>query len=76
MAMTATATVDPRTAAKIQRSGDECFGHRHPAPTSTDHARPQTPSARRHTLHLPQRWAWADAFETCLAELRAIVLVT
>jgi len=35
-----------------------------------------TRSARRRTLHLPQRWPWADAFDTCLANLRAVVLVT
>ena len=35
-----------------------------------------TNSARRRTLHLPQRWPWADAFETCLASLRAVVVVT
>ena len=29
-----------------------------------------TRSARRRTLHLPKRWPWADAFETCLTNLR------
>ncbi|MGQ0825492.1 MAG: IS1380 family transposase [Actinomycetota bacterium] len=35
-----------------------------------------TRSGRRQTLHLPQRWPWADAFDAALANLRAIVLVT
>ena len=35
-----------------------------------------TRSARRATLHLPQRWPWADAFNTALTNLRAVVLVT
>jgi len=35
-----------------------------------------TRSARRATLHLPQRWPWADAFNIALANLRAIVLIT
>jgi len=34
-----------------------------------------TRSARRRTLHLPQRWPWADAFNASLANLRAVVLV-
>jgi len=34
-----------------------------------------TRSARNLTVHLPQRWSWADAFDTCLANLRAVVLV-
>jgi hypothetical protein len=35
-----------------------------------------TRSARHLTMHLPQRWPWADAFENALANLRAIVIVT
>lgn len=35
-----------------------------------------TRSARRETLHLPERWPWADAFNTALTNLRAIVLIT
>ena len=35
-----------------------------------------TSSGRRLTLHLPQRWPWAEAFDTALANLRAVVLVT
>jgi hypothetical protein len=35
-----------------------------------------TRSARRLTLHLPQRWPWAEAFHASLANLRAVVLVT
>jgi hypothetical protein len=35
-----------------------------------------TCSARRLTLHLPQRWPWAERFVTSLANLRAVVLVT
>jgi len=35
-----------------------------------------TRSARRATLHLPQRWPWADAFNIALTNLRAIVLTT
>ncbi len=35
-----------------------------------------TRSARNLTVHLPQRWPWADAFDSCLANLRAVVLVT
>ncbi len=34
-----------------------------------------TRSARRRTLHLPKRWPWADAFETCLTNLRGVVLI-
>jgi len=35
-----------------------------------------TRSARKLTLHLPARWPWAERFNTALANLRAIVLVT
>jgi len=35
-----------------------------------------TCSARRLTLHLPQRWPWANRFDSALAKLRAVVLVT
>ena len=35
-----------------------------------------THSARKPTLHLPQRWPWAARFETALANLRSVVLVT
>jgi Transposase DDE domain group 1 len=35
-----------------------------------------TRSARRVTLHLPQRWPWADTFHAALTHLRAVVLVT
>lgn len=35
-----------------------------------------TRSARNLTVHLPKRWPWADAFNTCLANLRAVVLTT
>jgi hypothetical protein len=35
-----------------------------------------TRSARRATLHLPERWPWADAFNTALTNLRAVVLIT
>ncbi|MGH9267767.1 MAG: IS1380 family transposase [Acidimicrobiales bacterium] len=35
-----------------------------------------TCSARRLTLHLPQRWPWAGLFDTALANLRAVTLVT
>ncbi|MDQ2729740.1 MAG: IS1380 family transposase [Actinomycetota bacterium] len=35
-----------------------------------------TRSARTHTLHLPTRWPWADTFNTMLANLRTIILVT
>jgi hypothetical protein len=35
-----------------------------------------TRSARRATLHLPQRWPWTEQFLTALTNLRAVVLVT
>ena len=35
-----------------------------------------THSARRFTLHLPQRWPWAERFNDSLANLCAVVLVT
>ena len=35
-----------------------------------------TRSARKHTLHLPSRWPWADRFNASLANLRAVVLLT
>ena len=35
-----------------------------------------TSSARKFTLHLPQRWPWAERFDSSLANLRAVVLVT
>jgi Transposase DDE domain group 1 len=35
-----------------------------------------TRSARRATLHLPQRWPWHEPFLNALANLRAVVLVT
>ena len=35
-----------------------------------------TRSARKLTLHLPSRWQWAEHFNTALANLRAIILVT
>lgn len=35
-----------------------------------------TTSARRLTLHLPTRWPWAERFDSSLAKLRAVVLVT
>jgi hypothetical protein len=35
-----------------------------------------TRSGRQRTLHLPQRWPWANAFTACLTNLRAVVLVT
>jgi hypothetical protein len=35
-----------------------------------------TRSGRTLTVHLPKRWPWADAFDACLANLRAVVLVT
>jgi hypothetical protein len=35
-----------------------------------------TRSARSRTIHLPQHWPWADAFQTCLINLRAVVLLT
>ncbi len=31
-----------------------------------------TPSARRLTLHLPQRWPWENQFSRALARLRAL----
>jgi len=34
-----------------------------------------TRSARRVTLHLPERWPWADAFDMALARLRALPLL-
>lgn len=34
-----------------------------------------TRSARRRTLHLPERWPWAAAFDRALARLRAIPLL-
>jgi len=35
-----------------------------------------TSSARKFTLHMPQRWPWAERFQASLANLRAVVLVT
>jgi len=35
-----------------------------------------TRSARRLRLHLPRRWPWAERFESSLANLRSVVLVT
>ena len=35
-----------------------------------------TRSARNLTVHLPLRWPWADAFNACLTNLRAVVLLT
>ncbi|MGH9278883.1 MAG: IS1380 family transposase [Acidimicrobiales bacterium] len=35
-----------------------------------------TSSARRLTLHLPERWPWAERFDEALANLRAVTLVT
>ena len=35
-----------------------------------------TTSARQPTLHLPVGWPWQQEFETVLARLRAVVLVT
>jgi len=35
-----------------------------------------TSSARTFTLHMPLRWPWAERFDRCLANLRAVVLVT
>ena len=35
-----------------------------------------TSSARKFTLHMPQRWPWAERFDSSLANLRAVVLVT
>jgi Transposase DDE domain group 1 len=34
-----------------------------------------TRSARNRTVHLPHRWPWANAFDACLTNLRAVVLV-
>ena len=34
-----------------------------------------TQSARKHTLHLPERWPWAGRFETALANLRSVVVL-
>jgi hypothetical protein len=34
-----------------------------------------TRSARNLTVHLPQRWPWAETFDACLTILRAVVLV-
>ena len=35
-----------------------------------------TQSARKPTLHLPERWPWAGRFQTALANVRNVVLVT
>lgn len=35
-----------------------------------------TSSARKFTLHMPQRWPWAERFDSSLANLRAVVVVT
>ncbi len=35
-----------------------------------------TRSARIDTLHLPQRWPWAQQFNTMLANLRSVTLIT
>jgi hypothetical protein len=35
-----------------------------------------THTARNLNLHLPLRWPWADAFNACLINLRAVVLLT
>ncbi len=35
-----------------------------------------TRSARKHTLHPPTRWPWADQFDHMLANLRTVTLVT
>jgi len=35
-----------------------------------------TSSARKFTLHMPQRWPWAERFDSSLANLRAVVMVT
>jgi len=35
-----------------------------------------TSSARRFTLHLPRHWPWAGRFDTALANLRAIVMLS
>ena len=34
-----------------------------------------TQSARKTTLHLPERWPWAGRFETALANLRSVVVL-
>ena len=34
-----------------------------------------THSARKPTLHLPERWPWAGRFETALANLRSVVVL-
>lgn len=34
-----------------------------------------TRSGRRFTLHLPQRWPWAQAFDDSLVNLRAVMMV-
>jgi len=34
-----------------------------------------TRSARKPTLHLPERWPWAGRFETALANLRGVVVL-
>ena len=34
-----------------------------------------TQSARKPTLHLPERWPWAGRFETALANLRSVVVL-
>ncbi len=33
-------------------------------------------SARKFTMHMPQRWPWAERFDSSLANLRAVVVVT
>ncbi|MDQ6728062.1 MAG: IS1380 family transposase [Actinomycetota bacterium] len=33
-------------------------------------------SARKFTLHMPKRWPWAERFDSSLANLRAVVVVT
>ncbi len=33
-------------------------------------------SARKFTLHMPQGWPWAERFDSSLANLRAVVMVT
>ena len=35
-----------------------------------------TRSARQRTLHLPARWPWQEQFNTALARLRCVVIVT
>lgn len=35
-----------------------------------------TRSARKLTLHLPKHWPWAERFNTSLANLRTVVLIT